>query len=169
MRKLATLILSLSATSLFAGQTMMPPVPPSFPTSETRGTPKSCKTIPMMLVHLPPPMQIEFDTCKNDMYLPFHSKTAQTLVKKFGKEAKLVNISVAEGFHRLYRIDFKIGKEAKVIYANETLTLFLDSDVIEFEPKKEIETKVQTTKIDKKVEHNSTIKNNIVEKTEEAK
>jgi hypothetical protein len=169
MKKLATLIVSLSATSLFAGQSMMPPMPPSFPKAENRGTPKSCKTIPMMLVHLPPPMQVEFDTCKNDMFLPFNSKTAQVLVKKFGKEAKLINVSVAEGFHRLYKVDFALGKEMKTIYTNETLTKFLDSQIIEFEEKKKEAPKVEIKKPVETKTAPAVEKKEVETKTEETK
>jgi hypothetical protein len=158
MKKFATVLLSLSATSLLASKAVMPPMPPSFPTGdEVRGTPKSCKTLPMMIVHLPPPMQVEFDVCKNDLHMPFLSKTAQTLVKKFGKLGKvqLTNISVVEGFHRFYKVDFTLNGVSKTIYTNEKLTHFLDSELKEFEEKKEVK-KVSSVPVVTKIENNQT-------------
>jgi hypothetical protein len=124
-----SLALAISTASLLAGVSAMPPMPPSFPKAEEkkRPFPKSCKSIPMMIVHLPPPMELEFNSCKNDLHMPTDSAVARAVIGWFGPKAVFKSISVAEDFFRLYQVDFTIGENSMTIYTNEKLSKFLIS------------------------------------------
>jgi hypothetical protein len=138
MKKLSALLVAVSTASLLAANSM-PPMPPSFPTGkkeEKRPFPKSCKSIPMMIIHLPPPMELEFNECKNELHMPTDGKSEAVLKAHFGKGAKFKSISVSEDFHRLYKIDFFLDGKEKTIFANESLTKFVEAPMVEFKKAK---------------------------------
>jgi len=59
--------------------------------------PKECKTIPPMIIFLPPPMEKELIPCKNSVFLP----SLKNVKKKFPKARK---VEIAKGFERVYKI-----------------------------------------------------------------
>jgi len=127
MRKIASILLLVSMSSLFA---IMPPMPPSFGAGVSKAYPQSCKALPRMLVFLPPPMEIDFIKCKNDLNMPLVSQTTKILIAKFGKGISEVQVSLAKGFYQLYRVDFFINKESKTIFVNSSLTKFIDGSIL---------------------------------------
>jgi len=63
--------------------------------------PKECKTIPPMIIFLPPPMEKELIPCKNVVFKPSIDKVQ----KKF--KNKIKKIEITEGFERLYTLTFE--------------------------------------------------------------
>jgi hypothetical protein len=82
------LLIFIIGTMLLADK---PPAPPK------TILPKECKTIPPMIIFLPPPMEAELIPCKNAVFKP-----TMKMVKKRFPKAK--SVAIADGFERLYRI-----------------------------------------------------------------
>jgi hypothetical protein len=131
MKKLATVLLLASVSSLFAGNST-PPMPPSFGGVSEKPYPESCKSLPKMIVFLPPPMEVDFIQCKNDLNMPTVFETQQALNIKFGAGVSEIKVALAEGFHQLYRVDFKLSGTTKTIFVNGDLTKFIDGSTMNF-------------------------------------
>jgi|GEM_PF-1740662 hypothetical protein len=133
MNKLVSALTVVSLTtsvSLFAGGDM-PPMPPSFGTKAPKAYPTSCNSLPQMIVFLPPPMEVDFIQCKNDLNMPSLEDSLEVLKAKFnGLKISDVKISLAEGFYQLYRITFKVGEDKKELLVNSELSKFIDNPVI---------------------------------------
>ena len=74
--------------------------------------PKECKTIPPMIIFLPPPMEKELIPCKNTVFKP----TMKMVKKKFPKAIK---ITPTTGFERLYTISLENNS---TIFCNKDLS-----------------------------------------------
>jgi hypothetical protein len=129
MKKIVSAIIIASVTSLFATPT--PPMPPSFGSTMNKPFPKSCKALPRMIVFLPPPMEMDFIQCKNDLNMPMISTASKVLVQKFGKVSN-IRIELAQGFTQLYKIDFVQNGKNKTIFSNGAMTNFIDGSALSF-------------------------------------
>ncbi len=128
----AIAVFSLTTGSMFAGNDM-PPMPPSFGTKAPKTYPTSCNSLPQMIVFLPPPMEVDFIQCKNDLNMPSVLDTTKALITKFGKTITGVKVTLAEGFHQLYKVDFKLGETQKTILVNSELSKFINApEFVEF-------------------------------------
>lgn len=129
MKKIISTIAIASITSLFA----MPPMPPSFNSVKSeKPYPKSCSALPRMIVFLPPPMEIDFIQCKNDLNMPTILDVEKALLKKYGKGVSDTKVSLAVGFHQLYRVDYTQDKIVKTILVNGSLTKIIESSASNF-------------------------------------
>jgi len=108
MKKLAILI----SCALFG--LAQPPTAPSIP------LPKECKTIPPMIIFLPPPMEKELIPCKNRVFLP-----SLAMVKK--RFPKAVDVKPVEGFERLYEIDLENNQ---TLFCNKELLRCIKGDLL---------------------------------------
>ena len=107
------LILYFFCTVLIAAD--RPPAPPA-----QVPLPKECKTIPPMIIFLPPPMEKELIPCKNVVFKP----TLKMVKKKF-PSAK--NISIAKGFERLYAIELDNNT---TLYCNRDLSACIKGELL---------------------------------------
>ena len=130
MKKIVSTLILTSMTSLFAMQT--PPMPPSLGANSSKAYPQSCKALPKMIVFLPPPMESDFIQCKNDLNMPTVFETTKAILSRFGKDISGVKVSLAEGFHQLYKVDFSQNKKSITIFVNGSLTKFIDGSVLNF-------------------------------------
>jgi hypothetical protein len=130
MKKILSAVIITSVTSLFANPTP-PPMPPSFGSTAHKPFPNSCKTLPRMIVFLPPPMEADFIKCKNDLNMPMMSALSKSLTAKFGKVSD-VKMELAQGFSQLYKVTFKKNNIEKTIFTNGALTKFIDGSVFNF-------------------------------------
>jgi len=135
MKKIATALVLLSISHLFAAPSR-PPMPPMFGSNSAKPYPESCKTLPKMIIFLPPPMEVDFIKCKNDLYMPTVYETQQVLKKRFGKDVQDVTVSLAKGFYQLYRVDFQLNKEKRTVFVNSALTKFIDGKAMDFNEKR---------------------------------
>ena len=131
MKKIVPILMLASITSLFA-MPSTPPMPPSFGMKSDKPYPKSCKALPKMIVFLPPPMESDFIQCKNDLNMPLISEATKSIITQFGKGISSVKVSLAKGFHQLYRVDFTQDKKSRTVFVNGSLTKFIDSSVMNF-------------------------------------
>ena len=132
MKKFATVLMLLSVSSLFSGT---PPMPPSFGVQASKPYPASCKTLPRMIVFLPPPMEVDFVKCKNDLNMPTLFETKRAVEKEFGKDVKNLSINLAKGFNQLYQVQFELNGKNRVIFVNSQLDRFIDGAVLNFSKK----------------------------------
>jgi hypothetical protein len=102
----------------------MPPMPPSAITikAEKSSIPDSCRVIPPMLRQLPPPMEIDFEKCRNDINLPENGKILKLLKKSISRDVSVKSIEVAEDFNMLYKVSYQSGKSSGVVYCNKKAT-----------------------------------------------
>ena len=82
------------------------------PPSAPMPLPKECKTIPPMIIFLPPPMEKELIPCKNVVFQP----TMKMVKKRF---PKAVAVTPAKGFERLYAIKMENNS---TIFCNKELS-----------------------------------------------
>jgi hypothetical protein len=139
IKKVSTVLAILSfstAVTLSANQNMMPP---SFGANSDKPYPESCNALPKMIVFLPPPMEIDFIQCKNDLNMPTIAEASKSLVKRFGKGISGVKIELAEGFHQLYKVNFSQSGENKTIFVNGSLTKFIDGSLLDLKVERKIE------------------------------
>lgn len=139
MKKFATVLMLVSISSLFASPST-PPMPPSFGVKSDKPYPESCKSLPKMIVFLPPPMEVDFIKCKNDLNMPTVDEAKEALEIKFGKGVDKVAVSLAEGFHQLYKVEFQLNKESKTVFVNGTLTKFINGSLFDFVEERAIPT-----------------------------
>ena len=121
----AFIVASLSS-ALFAGAPQVPPMPPAF--TKAHKYPKSCESIPKMIVFLPPPMEREFIQCKNDLNMPTVAEATRFVMKHFGRNFSSLSVKLAEGFYQLYEVNFKLNGKNKKIYVNGQLTKYIDGN-----------------------------------------
>ncbi len=91
-----------------------PPTPPSIP------LPKECKTIPPMIIFLPPPMEKELIPCKNVVFLP----SLKSVKKKF---PKAVDVKPTKGFERLYTITLDNNE---TLFCNKELSRCIKGELL---------------------------------------
>lgn len=91
-----------------------PPVAPSIP------LPKECKTIPPMIIFLPPPMEKELIPCKNRVFLP----SLKSVKKKF---PKAVDVRPTKGFERLYAITLENNE---TLFCNKELSRCIKGELL---------------------------------------
>lgn len=127
--------------------------PPKKPaTKKSSGLPQECSNIPPMVVLFPPPMQVEVDQCRNALFLPPKELATKQLEALINKPITVEKVDVAEGFHELYAITFKVdekvlglfdSKSSKTLYCNSKVTHCLSVDGTLIQPPK-TEEKPQT-------------------------
>jgi hypothetical protein len=131
VKKLTLLLPIAISTSLFAKE--LPPMPPMggfLKSSQKFELPKSCKVIPPMLRHLPPPMEKDFETCRSELHKPVDSKLSKFISKNIGKDAKLKSVEVLYEFNELYKVTYTTGKEDKILFCNKKATKCIRGDSI---------------------------------------
>lgn len=120
------LIPLLFSTSTLLNALEMPPMPPMIDAGkntkkEKRATPKSCDAIPPMVIFLPPPMEKDVVTCKNELFKPKKEFVEKQLSKLFKKKTTIQKIEIVEKFNQLYKITYDGG----VILTNKTVDAFI--------------------------------------------
>jgi len=75
--------------------------------------PKECKTIPPMIIFLPPPMEKELIPCKNVVFKP----SIKRIQKKF--KNKIKTIEITPGFERVYTLIFENNE---TLFCNKEIT-----------------------------------------------
>ena len=114
MKKLALLFLSIY---LFASSQTPPPPPVNVHKKAKKLTlPKECKTIPPMIIFLPPPMEKELIACKNAVFKP-----RLGYIQKKIKDA--IKVEPFKGFERVYKITLK---NKKTLLCNKTITICIE-------------------------------------------
>jgi hypothetical protein len=127
------LSLSLFTYGVYALE--MPPMPPMISMKDTnktvktetkkgttkRTTPESCDLIPPMVIFLPPPMEKDVTTCKNELFMPKKDFAAKQLEKLFKKKVKIISIEIVPKFNQLYKITYDGG----VILTNKSVDAFI--------------------------------------------
>lgn len=107
----------------------MPPMPPMLnlnkdlnkSESKKYDLPESCKMIPPMVILLPPPMEIELNKCKNEMYKPKIDVAAKQLEKLLNKKVTIKKIEIVDKFNQLYKITYDGGE----ILTNKDVNAFI--------------------------------------------
>jgi hypothetical protein len=128
MKKIISLV-TVFSLSLFALQ--MPPMPPFGMKQKQHNTlPQSCKVIPPMLRHLPPPMEIDFELCRNDLNIPSLNSVYLYLNKYISKKAILKHIQVLSDFNQLYKVTYLLNQTEKTIFCNKTATKCISGELI---------------------------------------
>ena len=109
----------------------MPPMPPMGLQKSTKyKLPNSCKVIPPMLRHLPPPMELDFETCRSELHKPSDLKIDKFLKKNISKKAVLKSVIVLSDFNELYKVTYSIEKEDKILFCNKKATKCVRGDSI---------------------------------------
>lgn len=138
MQKIWTSLFILTL-SVWAGSN--PPMPPMSTMQDGKQEreqklkamlPKECQTLPPMLILLPPPMQKEMTSCKNAFHFPKPDKKGN-FQKIFGEKATITNITIVQGFNRLYAVEFTLpswlGEDKKTAYCNSDLTSCIEGNL----------------------------------------
>jgi len=68
-----------------------------------------CKTIPLMLIHLPPMIEKDLNRCKNLLYKPDISLAEKKLQELLKMSIKVHKVSIVKGFSMLYKIETSRG------------------------------------------------------------
>lgn len=127
-------LLALLVSSFIYGLEM-PPMPPMIPIVENthteknnkqppkikNKTPKSCELIPPMVIFLPPPMEKEVVTCKNELFIPKKEFAQKQLEKLLKKKIKISKIEIVPKFNQLYKITYDGGE----ILTNKNVNAFI--------------------------------------------
>lgn len=93
------------------------------PPSSPMPLPKECKTIPPMIIFLPPPMEKELIPCKNEVFKP----TMKMVKKKF---PKAVAIAPTKGFERVYTITLENNT---TIFCNKDLSVCIQGKAVQID------------------------------------
>lgn len=142
MKKTVISLSLILTTALMASD--MPPMPPGMgsdtqkneqtkeqPQKKAPSMPKECANLPPMVVFLPPPMEAELVGCKNAIYKP-PLKAADAMVKKlYNEDAKALSVTPAEGFERIYAIEYSYKGKQRTLYCNKQLERCIYGSVIE--------------------------------------
>ena len=130
MRRFFILSVVLSTALLAMDMPPMPPMGGISKQSKKFELPKSCKVIPPMLRHLPPPMENDFETCRSDLHKPSDDKLSKFILKNIGKDAILKSVEVLYDFNELYKVTYSVGKEDKILFCNKKATKCIRSSSI---------------------------------------
>jgi len=141
-------ILSVSSiflvSSLFAQDNGMPPMPPVFDEVKKNKSqenftrkfvmPKSCKVLPQMIVFLPPPMEEDYNRCKNDLGYPYPEFADHQLKKMIKNPFVIKDVSILSDFKEVYKIELteeisKDKSENRVLFCNSSVTKCIKGDI----------------------------------------
>jgi len=145
MKKLILSVLFFSLLShIFAQGNGMPPMPPAFDEVQKKEKqenftrkfvmPQSCKVLPQMIVFLPPPMEADYNRCKNDLGYPYSDFATFQLKKMVQNPFTIKNISIVPDFKEVYKIELteqisKESSEEKVLFCNSSVTKCIKGDI----------------------------------------
>ncbi len=131
-----TAIISLTVLGIFTSAALAggntPPVPPGFMSNSVKGKemPKSCSSIPPMLINYPPPMEEELYACLNDYYAPELEEIAPKIKALLETKSEVVSVVPLEGFKRLYKITLVEGDMKSEIYCNEDASVCIKGELL---------------------------------------
>ena len=131
MKLKKTILLSVvSLTLLNATNTpMMPPMVPALKFNKKTSSNKvvkstaidSCKMIPPMVLHLPPPMEMSLVKCKNESNIPSKELLEKRLTTLLKKKVKVQKVEIVKKFNQLYKVTYNGG----VILTNKNVNAFI--------------------------------------------
>ena len=117
-------------TYCMTNATEMPPVPPGFmPNNDKeKGMPESCKPIPPMLIHFPPPMLESLYQCHNDFFMPKKEMLEEKLKVLLKSDVTISSILTLEGFKRVYEVKLE---DNSTLYCNEEGSKCIKGEILD--------------------------------------
>ena len=115
-------VVSLTLLNAMDTPPMMPPmVPPIHKSKKEVSTIDSCKMIPPMILHLPPPMESSLIKCKNEENIPSKKLLEKQLSTLLKKKIKVLKVEIVKKFNQLYKVTYTGG----VILTNKNANAFI--------------------------------------------
>ena len=120
-------VVSLTLLNAMDTPPMMPPMVPPVHKSKKEISKKevstidSCKMIPPMILHLPPPMESSLIKCKNEENIPSKKLLEKQLSTLLKRKVKVLKVEIVKKFNQLYKVTYNGG----VILTNKNANAFI--------------------------------------------